>query len=343
MKEEKFLKLLSKKLSGKLSPSESEALNQAGKEKPVYRQIEAGLGEYRDSAAPDRRIQDRLQATWEMIKAAGEGNYTSPFDYSTPKGREVNVGYFLKIAAVLVLVAGLGFVTYRFLKPGGGKNFEILATGAQKSFRVLEDGTEVWLNKNSVIRYNEAFGTKKRELFLEGEAYFDVAHNPKVPMFVHAGGIDIEVKGTAFNVNAYKSNSEIQVALIRGKIQVTNREDTTDKILLKPHQQLIFTLNRPAHDRKTAFLVLPIPPTLLAQQSQWTSDTLVFQKTKLKDLALQLEKKYDLKIQIQSERLKEKRFSGTFTTETIQQVLAALKLTYPLTYKIDDRLVVISD
>lgn len=74
-----------------------------------------------------------------------------------------------------------------------------------------------------------------------------------------------------------------------------------------------------------------------------TDDTLIFRKEKLKDLAIRMEKKYQLKIEIQSEQLKEKRFSGTFSTETIQQALEALKLSYPLTYTISNGLVTIKD
>lgn len=91
------------------------------------------------------------------------------------------------------------------------------------------------------------------------------------------------------------------------------------------------------------FRVLSLNSSVLLKETRWTADTLVFHKEKLKELVIRMEKKYDLKIEIQAKQLKEKRFSGTFTNETIQQALEALKLSYPLTYTISGRLVVINE
>ncbi|MES2418399.1 MAG: FecR domain-containing protein [Bacteroidota bacterium] len=342
MKKEEFLKLLSKKLSGKLSVNERETLNKVIENNRLYREIAAGLDRKLDPAQQENLQDNKLKATWELIDKAEKEGFISRFNYSAPKVTVINPGYFLKIAAIFILFVGAGLFVYRLTEYQTNKNFLVLATTQQKSFKVLEDGTRIWLNKNSSIRYNNAFGKQKRELFLEGEAYFDVARNKDIPMFVHAGGIDIEVKGTAFNVNAYKGDPEVQVALLRGQIEVSNRQDKKDKVVLYPNQKLIFAPGQ-SNSTDQRFLVLPITSGIADRQTRWTSDTLVFYKEKLKDLAFQLEKKYELKIQIQSERLKEKRFSGTFINETIEQVLAALKLTYPLTYTINGKLVVIKD
>lgn len=336
MNKEKFLVLLSSQLSGEISPVDSEALAQAIESNEAYKLLATELGHYFQQHETVQPKIAQLNQTWNKIATAEAEGFKARFNYSTPKQTSV-YAVLLRVAAVLLLFISIG---YYFLNRNADEGFETIAATKEKTFRLLDDGTKIWLNKKSTIRYNKTFGQQKREIFLEGEAYFDVAKNKEVPLFIHAGNIDIEVKGTAFNVNAYKGNPDIQVALIRGSIEVTNRLDQQHKVLLKPNEKLIFSNLNLKEDH---FAVLPMPPNLLLRETKWTSDTLTFQKEKLKDLVLRMEKKYDLKIEVKSEQLKEKRFSGTFTNETIEQALAALKLSYPLTYTISNKLVVIKD
>ncbi|MGF1924809.1 MAG: FecR family protein, partial [Bacteroidia bacterium] len=230
---------------------------------------------------------------------------------------------------------------YYLLTADSTRGFDQIVTTSDKTFKVLNDGTKIWLNKESTVSFNKAFGVDKREIILVGEAYFDVAKNARIPLIITAGNIAIEVKGTAFNVNAYQQNPIIEVAMVRGEIAVADKDDRNKKVKLVANQILTFsksTLKGTDH-----FQLLSVAPTTILKETKWRVDTLVFRKEKLKDLAIKLEKKYDLTIQIQSEQLKEKRFSGVFTTETVQQALEALKLSYPLTYTISNRLVIIND
>lgn len=342
MKKEKFLNLLSKKLAGSLSNTEREELSQALAQLPEYQKIADELERKSLQNQRSSKTSDSLSATWEKIRSAEHTNtdFIGQYDYQLAK-KSRSIPQFLKIAAALLLLASSVLVTYQLSTKQNNPTLLHLTTTRQKSFIQLEDGTRVWLNKNSKIRYNDAFGKKKRELFLEGEAYFDVTSNKRVPLFIHAGGIDIQVMGTAFNVKAYKEHPEVQVALVRGLIQVSDHNDPADQVMLLPNQRLTF------HRQSTAdgnnFKIVSISAANAELTSNWSSDTLVFHKEKLKDLVLQLEKKYQVKIEVQTESLKQKRFSGTFINESIQQVLAALKLTYPLTYTINGKLVIIKD
>jgi transmembrane sensor len=332
MKKDDFLLLLSKKLSGEISDEESKLLNESLKN-PVYQQLSTQLSRYFVHKPAKNAKTERLKDTWGKINKAEREGFEEHF--SSGKTRIFNSNW-IKVAAVILLSIGVSFVIYNM----GTTELDSVKTQDNRSFTVLQDGTQIWLNKYSTISYNQDFGKHKRELTLTGEAYFDVVKNEKVPLFIHARGIDIEVKGTAFNVNAYQENHEIQVALIRGLIQVTNNHNQAQKVLLYPNQKLIFSNEANA---KSNFMILPLATPQLVRLTKWTSDTLVFKKQKLKDLAIQLEKKYELNIEIQSEQLKERRFSGTFTTETIQQALEALKQSYPLNYTISNKLVIIKD
>ena len=341
MKKEQFLALLSKQLSKELSAEENDALLAAIQANGEYQQIAAKLAHYFKQSKTKNVKTARLRSAKERIAIAEKNGFQPTFDYSSPKSNYFSIRNLLKIAAALLL----GFLSLFMLAEFFEDDAMVMqryASTNQKSFFLLEDGTKVWLNKYSSINYNQPFGRDKREITLLGEAYFDVANNTNVPLFIHVANIDIEVKGTAFNVNASRGNSSIEVALERGLIQVTNRLDRGNQVLLKPNQKLM--ISNVIEDGKSAkFTIFPILASSLQNETKWTVDTLIFNKEKLKDLVLQLEKKYAVKIEIRSAKLGEKRFSGTFTSETIREILDALKLSYPMTYTITNKLVTITD
>jgi transmembrane sensor len=340
MKNEIFISLLSKKLSGAMVEEERILFNQMIQEEEAYRAIAVQLDRDGKENADEEASRAKLAQIWEMIKAKENESFHGKFKYATPV-QGLTSNKLLKVAAMLALVLGVGLLGYWILDKNQNQDFATLTTTTNKTFKMLDDGTKVWLNKNSTLHYTKAFGIRKREMMLEGEAYFDVAKNATIPLIIQTSNLAIEVKGTAFNVNAPKASTQIQVALVRGLIQITDKLNPKRTVLLHPNEQLSFDKKQPHGEAK--LLVQQMKPAVLLNQVKWIADTLVFNKEKLSVLALRLEKKYDLKIEIQSEKLKDKRFSGTFTNETIQQALTALQLSYPLTYTINHRWVTIRD
>lgn len=341
MKREKFLEMLSRKHSGEISVEDNNVLDQVIRDNEEYRILSIKLDQYLNTERDFMSKTDRLGHVWEMLTSDDTESMAGKFDYSTPEANLFFNSALLKIAVTLIFFISITLFGYHLINRHADQNFDKIVASDQKTFRMLDDGTRIWLNKKSIISYNKDFGKQKREIILDGEAYFDVAKNSKVPLFIHVGNIDIEVKGTAFNVNAYKSIEEIQIALVRGSIQVTDRLNSNKKVQLKPNEKLIYS--RMQGVDQNDFRVLSLNSSVLLKETRWTADTLVFHKEKLKELVIRMEKKYDLKIEIHAKQLKEKRFSGTFTNETIQQALEALKLSYPLTYTISGRLVVINE
>jgi ferric-dicitrate binding protein FerR (iron transport regulator) len=337
MKKPYFLTLLSKKLRNEISAGEHEQLQEAINHNESYKELANELSEYfhtKNNPASD--VNERLEKTWEMIDRA-EVPFRGKYDHDATPASPFRL--ILKIAAVLVIMLTAGTLSYYALKPTQETNFTTLSATDDKIFMTLEDGTRIWLNLNSSIRYNEGFGTEKRELFLNGEAFFDVVKNDKVPMVIHARNIDITVKGTAFNVNAYKNLPGTEVLLVRGSVEVTHRLDNNRKVLLKPSEKLIVADE--LNDRTSVFRIMIASAPVQLQELKWTSDSIVFKKEKLKDLAVQLEKKYGVKIDIRNEQLKNMRFSGTFTGETIGEVLEALRLSYPFSYTLNNKQITI--
>jgi len=336
MEKDQFILLLSKKLSKEISVTEQMQLDQA-LQNEAYQQL-ADQMELYFAEKKKLNFKGPLEATWSRIAEAEKGTLVNGFDFSAHQQSLFSSTLF-KAAAVVVVIFGIGLIGYYF---ANRSQTTLLATTDHKIFKVLEDGTRIWLNKQSSITYNEDFGKQQREITLTGEAYFDVVKIAAVPLIVHAGRVNIEVKGTAFNVNAYQNNDGIEVALVRGSIAVTDSQNSKNSVLLRPNDKLVFS-SQSALQNQNSFKVMVLQPELLLKETSWLADTLVFHKEKLIDLAPKLAKKYDVSIEIRSEKLKETRFSGTFTNETIDQALAALKLSYPLTYTINKQLVIIKD
>lgn len=352
MKRDHFLKLLSQKHASAISKEEEAQLKHAIDSNPEYKAIASLLFSSPKKEKVTIAAHRSLEKIWGKIAEAEKnpdsyGDSGSQFSVSNSQFSVFNFQFsvYTKVAALIVLLLGFSIISYQLLKRNQTSNAITVATLNQEAFKVLDDGTKIWLNKQSTLTFNKDFGKEKREVFLTGEAYFDVVKNKAVPLFIHAGNIKIEVKGTAFNVNAYKNQPNIQVSLIRGAIEITEKTNKIPMVRLNPNEKFIFQ-NEPDSHGNTNYLVIPMFASAnqdILTTIKWVSDTLTFKKEKLKDLVLKMETKYGMTIEVQSERLKEKRFSGTFINETIQQALEALKLSYPLTYTIRNKMVVIKD
>lgn len=343
MKKQYFLGLLAKRWSGEISLVENTQLQQAMEQDEDLKQIALELEAYferkKDNAGNRRNAARKLQGTWETIALAGQQKFVPEYDHTKPLKSIFSITYVLKIAVVFLVVLGCAVVTFNYWNREGTVKFNTLNTTVDKLYKTLDDGTKVCLNRGSSMRFNAGFGKDKREIFLEGEAFFDVAKNKEIPLYIHARNLNIEVKGTAFNVNAYREKGKVEVSLFRGLVEITSNPDKGDRLLLKPNEKLIATVKEGRTGM--AFMVLPMIASKQLQEINWTQDSLVFKKEKLKDLVVRLEKKYTIKIEIRKEELKDKRFSGSFAGEGLKEALEALKLSYPFTYTISNSLVII--
>jgi transmembrane sensor len=175
------------------------------------------------------------------------------------------------VAASVLMVLGLGFALFRIYKNNHQKitseriasvsvkvdsNIEIANTDRALKYVQLPDGSSVVLHKNSRIKYPKQFAQSKREVYLSGEAFFEVTKNPDQPFFVYANELVAKVHGTSFSVKADEKDEEVIVAVKTGKVSVFSKKDakaaqyTNDKeltaLLLTPNQKATFVRN---HDR----------------------------------------------------------------------------------------------
>ncbi len=224
----------------------------------------------------------------------------------------------------------------------------------------LPDGSQVILNAGSKLTISEGFGKTHRNLNLVGEGYFKVSPNKALPFLVHAGKIDVKALGTEFNVKAYPEDKVIETILIEGSVEVnkkTNNGTASKSLLLKPKQTLVY--NKESDDIRVSITVnkatsaeevdLPESPAPKIAYAKTDIDPVIYTTWKevqwniyrknLSDLAIELERKYDVTIRFESEALKTIKFTGTLKDESLEQVLSAMRIAAPIEYKIKGKLV----
>lgn len=224
-----------------------------------------------------------------------------------------------------------------------------------KSKIQLPDGTQVWLNADSKITYNENFQGKLREVQLTGEAFFDVVRDETRPFIIHTNVLDVKVLGTAFNVRSYADEKNTETSLIRGSVEITLHSSPDKKFTLKPNDKLVVNNNEAKGKTEKAVLgKLPVKENLLtlgrinyqksdssALETLWIKNKLAFDKESLEEIALKIERWYDVKVKIADDRIKKTEFSAVFDDESLQQVMEALHITGDFHYVINKKEVTI--
>jgi transmembrane sensor len=193
--------------------------------------------------------------------------------------------------------------------------------GARTSFK-LSDGSEVWLNSGSTISYPNQFGDQ-RKVELTGQAYFKVIKDGK-PFEVKTASGYIEVMGTSFDVKAYP-NENFETTLVEGSVKVRDR--ISQVATLKPGQQSVIT---PANK----FYLSAVNTDLI---TSWREGKLIFVKEPFQIVAKELERWYNVKIDLQGEKLKKLGFTGTIEMESFSEVLELIKTTVPIKYQFDKK------
>lgn len=232
------------------------------------------------------------------------------------------------IAASLICLVTVTYLIarYIFTKAPDLEYVKQTTKAGQKRVIYLEDGTEVHLAPQSTIEYPVKFDAGKRLVNLVGEAYFEVSKNPHKPFIVHTQMLNVQVLGTHFNVDSYKSHNSTVVSLLEGKVKVTLPTEDTDEYLLKPGQQL--TLNHLNHRvYQHAFDTTSV--------TAWMTNTLVFKNDKLADAAEKINQMYGVKMVFADQVTADTRLYGTFNNESLVSVMETIKATGNITYRID--------
>ena len=188
---------------------------------------------------------------------------------------------------------------------------------------ILPDGSNIKLNNRSKLIYPEHFSKDSREVFLEGEAYFDVAHDKRHPFIVRAGELNIKVLGTKFTVNASSQMPQITATLLEGSIDVADKKK---HILMKPNQQLTYNVG--------SGKMLLTEVTNASRETRWTENIWVLSNTPLLDICQRLEQQFNVKFIIMNDELIGKSFTGEFyTNESLDSILKTMQMSTPFKYE----------
>lgn len=201
----------------------------------------------------------------------------------------------------------------------------VLVPYGKRAHLSLADGTLVWLNSGSKLIYPTAFNTKSREVFLEGEGIFDVAHNAAKPFFVRAANnYSVRVLGTLFNVSCYTADAKVSTALLRGKVQVAyakkgffNRD--TLQAVLKPG--MIAALDKKSQTIKTT--VQDVEPLF-----SWRKGYYEFSQQKLPLVLEKLTRYYNVTFVVNNQKNQDETYSGAFKlNDDLDKVVKTLEAT----------------
>ncbi|NJI72211.1 DUF4974 domain-containing protein [Sphingobacterium kitahiroshimense] len=247
----------------------------------------------------------------------------------------------IKLAIAATVALFCISIAYQYLyKNSSLKNIEINLASGQQRHITLEDGTKITLNASSRIIYPNSFkDSSKREVILIGEAFFDVAKNPKKPFIIHTPRMEISVLGTAFNVRDYENERNAETALIRGKVSIWKTGHTDKKFILNPNEKFVLSNavihnNAQSTNPKVVSLqnaTVSVQPLVVSNQdgtaleTEWMLKRMTIRDERLADIVIKLERMYGVEIQILSSKIATKRFSATFENEDLDNILKALQ------------------
>lgn len=194
----------------------------------------------------------------------------------------------------------------------------------------LPDGTLVWLNAGSKIVYSQGFGVDDRTLSLEGEGYFEVSRNEDIPFVIDTKEVKLQVLGTKFNFKNYPDEEEVTVNLMEGKVALHNELKAMPELYLEPDEKMV--LNKYTGEMSKS------KTNTASMQKSWTNNELYFDEEPLKNIAKELMRCYNVRIQV-ADSLKNEHFYGDFkyTENTIEEVLRTMSSTGRLKYKLVDK------
>ena len=272
-----------------------------------------------------------------------EGGKTAPLlvmhEQSTIGSRSIKSILIRVFAAASVIsIIFFGFNYLNLKNSDASKTFKS-NYGERKNFQ-LPDGSVVILNSGSKIEINQNYGVTSRDIYLEGEAFFDVKHNKDLPFIVHTDAMDVRALGTVFNVNAYSGGGITETSLISGVVEVTLHQENNRKVLLRPNQKVKWTSFKERSDLELANGNIVDDSSVVTQnvvqqlrktddgdfkETAWVDNKLIFSDNTLHEIAKLLERWYGVEIIFVDEVIGSYRFTGHFEKEELVSVLEVLK------------------
>ncbi len=336
MKKEKFIELSIKVLSNEATLHEKAELEELIKDTEYHHNLFLWTSKkWKEAEVEDDGLEFNLDEGLARVEK-GIKKQEPFFSWDEAKNRffEHRLST-LKIAAsivffILVSIASLYTIGFFQTQPRTIVMNEKVTKPGQKSILTLFDGTKITLNANSTLRYPDHFGETSREVYLDGEAYFEVVHNAKKPFIVHSAEVSTVVLGTRFNVQAFSDEKNIKVSLVDGKVEILNKvkNETNDKFLLKPQQQFVY-------NRYTGERYINRFETLA--EVGWKDNIFLFKNEPLNKVFKNLGRAFGVKFNVTNMGSKKIKLTADFNKASfwtvVETIKSATKLDYDIKFK----------
>jgi transmembrane sensor len=370
MNNDKIWHLVARKLAGEATPEELKELELLILEdEGAYYELQSighlwnqdGTYDHDYLEATYLLHRERLEKNTAATKAALQSNTNDIILQEPSMKRNGRSAKILAGSLVLVLVIASGIIFFPVNSTKSKPSVAVVEAiptaheiitpkGSSVTQFRLPDGSVVRMNAGSKLNFEKIHVSEGiREVYLSGEAFFDVVKNPDRPFIIHTSAIDVKVLGTSFNVKAYPEDKTTETSLISGSVEVFLKKRGNERHLLKPNEKLVVLnyniVEEKIQDNTVAVKQQNEPLVAIkkltykngetvAVEAAWTEQKLSFEDKPFIELALEMERWYNVKIIFMSNKAAQFHFSATFKEETIAQALEALKFSQDFKYNI---------
>lgn len=199
---------------------------------------------------------------------------------------------------------------------------EIQSPAGMRTHIVLPDGTDLWLNAESKIKYGIPFTRENRQVDLTGEAFMKVVKNENAPFIVNAGAASVKVLGTQFNVKAYLDDELLEISLVEGSVEFTGTNTDGKKAAATLIPNDFITMNKTTGNVR-------LENKNLNKHISWVKNIIIFDETPMPEVAKTLERWYGVKVVVADAEINKYRFTTTFENESLFRVMELLELSSP--------------
>ena len=282
---------------------------------------------------PENR--DYFQTTVAVWKATGVMSNAEGFEVAgaisrfNRKTKSVNgIDFYrralrLSAAAIILLVCGISSLFFLWQSERTAsevveeyKEYVVEVPDGAKSKITFPDGSVVWLNAGSKVKYDSNFAKVSRNVELTGEGYFEVSKNKELPFVVNTEKLSVKVLGTKFNLKSYEEDSEVKVTLKEGAVKVGDFLTDAAPVELKPNQRFTF---------RKADLSMLVDSVDASHIDNWRNGAMTFDKVPLEEIAKELRRLYNIPVRIEGDKLKQIVYYSDFQENvSVEKVLEIL-------------------
>lgn len=345
-------KLIARYLAGNCSQKEREEVKQLAEASPANRKL---MKEYRhiweasESEAEAYELMFNVEQDWKKLQQRIIPDTVGVTDTHKSKNNLISkqlhsrMAQIMRVAVVVIIAALIGIITYQnFYSPSVVETVEptlreIVTQKGQLANLKLSDGTTVRLNADSKLMLPNVFESDKREVFLEGEAFFDVAENPEKPFLIHSGDALVKILGTSLGVRSYPEDTRVSVVVKEGRVSLSSRKESgiSNEAILSPGQLGVLSLaDRQITTQKVQDMELYL---------SWTEGYLKFKNTPMKEVAAQLERKYDIDVELTNDKIAHLRLTAVLKSRSIRNVLDVISASLGVDYVFNQQKVIFSE